>query len=262
MSEQLLFQVDDGVATITLNRPDKLNAYTDEMQEEWLRALEQCRTEADIRVVVITGTGRGFTTGGDVGGFADKAMQSPAGVKARLIEGAQRLPRAITALDKPVIAALNGIATGGGLDVALACDMRFAAESARFAETYVRMALIPGMGGTYFLPRIVGIAKALEMLWTGDWVDAREAERIGLISRVFPDAELMKGTYEFARRVAAAPPLSVQLIKRVLLMGLDKDLATSLEVVASNMPIVRTSDDHKEAVSAFKDKRPPIFGGK
>jgi 2-(1,2-epoxy-1,2-dihydrophenyl)acetyl-CoA isomerase len=100
------------------------------------------------------------------------------------------------------------------------------------------------------------------MLWTGDWVDAREAERIGLISRVFPDAELMKGTYEFARRVAAAPPLSVQLIKRVLLMGLDKDLATSLEVVASNMPIVRTSDDHKEAVSAFKDKRPPIFGGK
>jgi enoyl-CoA hydratase/carnithine racemase len=260
-SEELQFQVEGGIATITLNRPDKRNAYTDEMLEEWLKALAECHRDPDIHVVVITGTGNSFTTGGDVGGFAGKAQQTPAAVKSSLIEGAQRLPRAITALDKPVIAALNGMATGGGLDVALACDIRFAAESARFAESYARMGLIPGMGGAYFLPRIVGIAKALELLWTSDWVDAREAERIGLVSKVFPDTELMQGTYEFAGRVAAAAPLSVQLIKRMVRFGLDKDLTSSLEMVASNLPIVRTSEDHKEALSAFKEKRPPIFRG-
>lgn len=261
MSTELQFGVDGGVATITLNRPDKLNAYTDEMVELWLQALETCRTDAEVRVIVITGTGRGFSTGGDVGGFSEKASQTPEAIKARLVEGPQRLPHAIAGLDKPVIAALNGIATGGGLDVALACDIRFAAESARFAETYARMGLIPGMGGAYFLPRIVGVAKALELLWTSDWVDAGEAVRIGLVSRVFADEELMKGTYEFARRIAAAAPLSVQLIKHVMRYGLDKDLSAALEMVAHSLPVVRTSNDHKEALRAYREKRPPVFRG-
>jgi 2-(1,2-epoxy-1,2-dihydrophenyl)acetyl-CoA isomerase len=262
MSDLLKFDVDQGVATITLNRPDKLNAFTGEMLEDWLAALERCRTDPQVRVVVMTGTGRAFTTGGDLETFADSAAQTPAVIKQRVAEGAQRLPRKLAEIDKPVIAALNGLATGGGLDIALACDIRFAAESARFAETYARMGLIPGVGGAWFLPRIVGVAKALDMFWTCDWVDAREAERIGLVTKVFPDTELMQATAAYARRVADNAPLSVQLIKRVVRFGLDTDLATALDFVASNLPIVRTSEDHIEAVNAFKAKRTPQFKGR
>jgi enoyl-CoA hydratase/carnithine racemase len=262
MSENLSFEVDQGVATITLDRPDKMNAFTEEMLEKWLAALEQCRTSQEVRVIVITGTGRAFTTGGDVGTFSEKASQTAASITSGLMQGSQRLPRKLAEIDKPLIAALNGFATGGGLDIALACDIRFAAESARFAETYARMGLIPGMGGAYLLPRLVGVAKALEMFWTGDWVDAREAERIGLVSKVFPDAELMEGTYAFARRIADGAPLAVQQIKRVMRLGLDRDFATALDIVAASMPIVRTSEDHKEAVSAFKEKRAPQFRGR
>jgi enoyl-CoA hydratase/carnithine racemase len=262
MSDQLQFTVEQGVATIRLNRPEKLNAFTDDMLERWIEALELCRTDPEVRAIVITGTGRAFTTGGDVEGFAASAAQTAAGIKARLTEGIQRLPRKLAEIDKPVIAALNGIATGGGLDIALACDIRYAAESARFAETYAKMGLIPGAGGAWLLPRLVGVPKALEMFWSTDFVDASEAERIGLVNRVFPDDELMSRTYEFARRVAAGAPLSVQMIKRVMRYGLDKDLGSALEYVAANMPVVRTSEDHAEALRAFKEKRPPQFKGR
>jgi enoyl-CoA hydratase/carnithine racemase len=262
MAEELILHVDNGIATITLNRPDKLNAFTDEMLEKWLHVLEECRTDPEVRVIVITGTGRAFTTGGDIGTFSASAAQTPASIKARVAEGVQRLPRKIIEIDKPVLAALNGLATGGGLDIALACDIRFAAESARFAETYVRMGLIPGVGGAYLLPRIVGMSKALEMFWTADWVDAIEAERIGLVNKVFPDEQLMQGTYAFARRLADGPPLAVQMIKRVMRFGLDKDLATAHEIVAANLPIVRISEDHAEAMSAFREKRTPHFKGR
>jgi enoyl-CoA hydratase/carnithine racemase len=262
MSEELKFDIDQGIATITLNRPEKLNAFTEAMQETWLEALEECRTNPEIRVVVMTGTGRAFTTGGDVDSFASSASQTPAAIKSRVWDGIQRLPRKIAEIDKPVLAALNGLATGGGLDIALACDIRFAAQSARFAETYVRMGLIPGVGGAYLLPRIVGMSKALEMFWTTDWVEAQEAERIGLVNKVFPDAELMQQTWAFARRIADGAPLAVQLIKRVMRFGLDKDLATAHELVASNLPIVRTSEDHQEALSAFREKRAPQFKGR
>jgi 2-(1,2-epoxy-1,2-dihydrophenyl)acetyl-CoA isomerase len=261
MSEELQFTVAEHVATITLNRPEKLNAFTDDMLDEWLGALDACEARDDVRVVVITGTGRAFTTGGDVGGFASHAESAPAKIKARVQDGVQRLPRKIAEMDKPVIAAMNGLATGGGLDIALACDIRFASQSARFAETYVRMGLIPGVGGAFLLPRIIGSARALEMLWSNEFVDAQEAERIGLVNRVFPDAELMAKTYEFATRVAEGAPLAVQLIKRVVRMGLNKDLATGLELAAANLPIVRSSDDHREALAAFREKRKPRFTG-
>ena len=261
MSRELQFAVDAHIATITFNRPEVLNAYTEAMINECLAHLDRCRTDPEVRVVVITGTGRGFCTGGDVGGFAERSGQTPAEVKARLADGPQRIPRAIFELDKPVIAAVNGIATGGGCDIALACDIRIAAESARLAETYTRMGLLACMGGAYFLPRIVGIAKALEMLWTSEWIEAAEAARIGLVSQVVPDTELIVRTYELARRLAGAAPLSVQMTKRVLRHGLSQDLATSLEYAASNLPVVRLSGDHKEAVAAYKEKRPPNFAG-
>ena len=261
MSELLNYDIAEGVATITLNRPDKLNAFTGEMLEKWLISLEDARTNPEVRVIVMTGTGRAFTTGGDVEGFSASAKQTAAGIRKHLVDGIQRLPRKLAEIDKPVIAALNGFATGGGLDIALACDIRFAAESARFAETYAKMGLIPGAGGAYLLPRIVGTAKALELFWSCDWVEAREAERIGLVNQVFPDAELMDRTYAFARKVADAAPLAVQAIKRVVRLGLDKDLGTALDIVASTMPIVRASEDHQEALAAFKEKRTPRFKG-
>lgn len=262
MSEHLKFAVSDHVATITLDRQEKLNAFTPDMLEAWLEALDRCQSDPDIRVVIITGAGRAFTTGGDVGGFEQSASKSAAEIKHHVANGVQRLPRKIAEMDKPVIAALNGLATGGGLDIALACDIRFAAQSAKFAETYVRMGMIPGVGGAYLLPRIVGTAKALEMFWSADFVEAAEAERIGLVNKVFPDAELMEKTTEFARRVAQGAPLAVQLIKRIMRMGMDKDLSTALEIVAANLPIVRSSQDHQEAIAAFKEKRKPEFKGK
>lgn len=261
MSDLLKYEIADGIASITLNRPDKLNAFTGEMLEKWLVSLEDARVNPEVRVIVMTGSGRAFTTGGDVGSFDASAKQSAAGIRKHLVEGVQRLPRKMAEIDKPIIAALNGFATGGGLDIALACDIRFAAESARFAETYAKMGLIPGAGGAWLLPRIVGVAKALELFWSTDWVDAREAERIGLVNKVFPDAELMESTYAFARKVADGAPLAIQTIKRVMRAGLDKDLNSALDLVAANMPIVRASEDHQEALAAFKEKRAPQFKG-
>jgi 2-(1,2-epoxy-1,2-dihydrophenyl)acetyl-CoA isomerase len=262
MADLLQFTISDSIATITLNRPERLNAFTDAMLVDWLGALDACRTNDDVRVIVITGTGRAFTTGGDIGTFNEHAANSAAGIKSRVQDGIQRLVRTIAEIDKPVIAALNGLATGGGLDVALACDIRFAAESARFAETYVRMGLIPGGGGAWLLPRLIGSAKALEMLWSAEFIEARDAERIGLVNRVYPDDELMRETLAFAARIAQGAPLAVQLIKRVVRFGLGKDLAAGLELAAANMPVVRSSEDHLEALSAFKERRQPVFKGK
>jgi enoyl-CoA hydratase/carnithine racemase len=239
-----------------------MNAFTGEMMDDWLAALEDCRTNPAVRAIVMTGTGRAFTTGGDVSGFDASAGRTPQGIRDHLVGGSQRLIRKIAEIEKPVIAALNGFATGGGLDIALACDIRFAAQSARFAETYAKMGLIPGMGGAYLLPRIVGVAKALELFWSCDWVEAKDAERIGLVNQVFPDAELMESTLAFARKVAEGAPLAVQTIKRLVRTGADQDLTTALDMVASEMTVVRSSDDHKEALAAFKDKRKPAFKGK
>lgn len=258
----LLFDTRDGVATITLNRPDKLNAFTDGMLADWRAALATCEADDTIRAVVLTGAGRAFCTGGDLDALERGAGDSPAEIKAELTDRVQPIPRALATLGKPVIAALNGVATGGGLDVALACDIRFAAQSARFAETYLRMGLIPGVGGAFLLPRIVGIGKAMELFLSAEFIDAAEAERIGLINRVCPDATLLDEAQDFARRIAEAPPLSVRLIKRMIRMGLDTDLDGGLEMAAANLPVARGSEDHREALAAFREKRKPVFKGR
>ena len=262
MSQYVVSEVGDKVATIRLNRPEKLNAFTDDMIDAWLDLLETYRTSDAVNVIVITGTGRAFSTGGDVGKFGDYASRSPADVKARLTENVQRLALKVQEIDKPVIAAVNGIATGGGVDVALMCDLRFAARSARFAETYVRMGLLPGAGGAYYLPRIVGTAKALELFWSSETIDAEEALRMGLVNRVFDDDRLVEETLAFARKVARSAPLAVRLLKKVLYQSAATDLRGALELDASNMPIVRLSEDHKEAVAAFREKREPVFTGR
>jgi 2-(1,2-epoxy-1,2-dihydrophenyl)acetyl-CoA isomerase len=261
MSDHLLFDVENGVATITLHRPEKLNAFTYEMLDDWVERLDECHRRDDVRAVIITGSGRGFCTGADIDSFGAIAARGAVGVKAE-VNVTQRLPRRLTELDKPVIAAINGVATGAGLDFALACDIRFAAESARMAETYVRMGLLPGVGGGYFLPRAIGLDRALDLLWTGDFIHAPEAERIGLVTKVFPDAELMAQTKAYAQRLANNAPLSVQLIKRIVRLGLNKDLATALELAGANLPVVRTSEDHTEAVRAFRQTDKPTFRSK
>lgn len=261
LNDTILYAIADGVATLTLNRPDKLNAFNRAMTDRWLACLEDARDDDAVRAIVITGAGRGFCTGGDVSDMGGDAATTPLAVKQRLAGGVQRIPELLARIDKPVIAAINGVATGAGLDLALMCDIRFAAASARMAETYVRVGLVPGAGGAYFLPRIVGVAKALELFWSGEFVDAAHALELGLVNQVFPDAELAAATQAFAAKVAAAPPLSVRLIKRAVYQGMRSDLSTSLDMISSHMTLVRNSADHAEAVAAMREKRVGVFHG-
>ncbi|QJD59885.1 enoyl-CoA hydratase [Pseudomonas sp. gcc21] len=259
MSNAVLFEVDEGVATITLNRPEKRNAFNREMIQQWLTALGECESRDDIRTVILTGAGhQAFCSGGDVGDM-DRQKRGPWSTKDYLWEAIHKIPLALERIDKPVICALNGSATGAGLDMALMCDIRFAAEGARFGETYIKVGLVPGDGGAYFLPRLVGLSKALELLWTGDLVDAAEAERIGLVSRVFAPDQLLPETKKFARRLAAGPSRAMRLTKRLVYQCQRTDLRTSLDLVSSHMGLVTQGDEHKEGVKAFLEKRPPNF---
>jgi len=261
MSSELLFEVESGVATITINRPAKRNSFTDDMLTHWVAFLDECAQREDIKVIVFTGTETSFCSGGDVGSFAEKSEQSPLAAKERLMGFTQSLTRRVASVDKPIIAAVNGTAVGGGMDVALMCDVRLATASARFAETYAKMGLIPGVGGAYFLPRIIGTAAALDLFWTCRWVDAAEALSMGLVNRVFPDEEFRDKVREYAEQIAGAAPLSVRYIKRLVYQGQTSDLGSHLDTLSSNIALIRTSNDHKEAIAAFKEKRPPSFTG-
>src|SRR6266568_1047360 len=169
--------------------------------------------------------------------------------------------RAVDALHKPYICALNGTATGAGLDMALMADIRYAARSARFAETYIKVGLVPGDGGAFLLPRLVGLTKALELLWSGDFISAEEAERIGLLSKVFDDEKLMHETYAFAERLANGPSIAIRLTKQAVYQCLRMDFLTALESITNPMGVGASTEDHREAVAAFKAKRPPQFKG-
>lgn len=262
MTESLRFEIEGGIATITLNRPERMNAFTWEMIDAWADALVECRSNDAVSVVIVTGAGKAFCSGGDIGEMRKRGDRTPLERKAELESHVHKIPLALEALDKPVIAAINGAATGAGLDLALMTDLRLAAESARLGETYVKVGLVPGAGGAWFLPRLVGTAKALELFWTGDIIDAREAERIGLVNKVVPDAELMSVTRALAEKIAAGPPLSVRLVKRAVREGLRSDLRTSLDLISSHYAVAATSADHREAVAAFHEKRKPAFTGR
>lgn len=260
MSDVLLFEVEEGVATITLNRPEKRNAFNHEMIHLWLGALEACETRNDIRAVILTGAGsQAFCSGGDVSDMDRREERGPWSTKDYLWGAIHKIPLALERIDKPVICALNGSATGAGLDMALMCDIRFAAEGARLGETYIKVGLVPGDGGAYFLPRLVGLSKALELLWTGDLFDAAEAERIGLVNRVFAPDQLLPETKKFARRLAAGPSRAMRLTKRLVYQCQRTDLRTSLDLVSSHMGMVTQGGEHREGVRAFLEKRPPNF---
>jgi len=252
----------DGVMVATLNRPDKKNATSKEMLEALRTALEQANDDETIRCFVLTGAGDAFCSGGDLG-RRSKEMGDPTPLERKnQLAHTQRLALAIEQFEKPLIAAVNGPAVGAGMDLSLMCDIRFAAASARFSEGYIKVGLIPGNGGCWFLPRLVGTARALELLWTGDHVDAQEALRIGLVNRVIADDQLMSETLVFAKRLAEGPPLQQRDIKKLMYQGLRTDLRTSLEAVTTHMAVVQSTADYKEAIQAFKAKRKAAFTGR
>ena len=251
MSGQLKFSISDGIARIVLDRPERMNAFTFEMIDAWAAALQRCRTDDDVKVVIVTGAGSAFCSGGDIVEMGERLEHTPEQRKNELFQRIQRIPLALEDLDKPVIAAVNGVATGAGMDLALMCDLRYAAHSARFAETYVKVGLVPGAGGAHFLPRLVGVSKALELFLTGDFIDADEALRIGIVNKVFPDASLVDEVENIARRIAAAPTLTLRMTKRAIYQGMRNDLRTNLDLISSHYAIITSTSEHKALVHSF-----------
>lgn len=264
----ILYEIDGAIATVTFNRPEKRNPMTSELMAESIDALADAGSRSDVRVVIITGAGdQAFCAGGDVRRLGSRGGATPdspptAYERRFWLKQTQKMILAIREVEKPVLAAVNGVAAGGGCDIALACDIRIASDRSRFCEIFARIGLFPGTGGTYLLPRTVGVAKALELIWTGDMIDAVEAERIGLVSRVVPHGELMAETRAFAERLAEGPPLALALAKSAVYRGLDLDMAAAFDYAATAESITLTSQDHREGVQAFQEKRRPVFKGR
>ncbi len=263
--EHLIYTKEEGIATITLNRPQKLNAFTTAMYRGLLEALEEAARDDEVRVLVITGTGRAFCVGADVKGLEEGLAKHPkpsAQPKSLTDTVRKLLTFPLQRMDKPVIASINGIAAGGGLDTACACDIRIASERATFSSIFVRRGLVPTMGGTYFLPRLIGIDKACEFIWTGDLIDAREAERIGLVTKVVPHDELEAATWELATKLVKGPPLAIASAKKLIYNSLDTDLESALKDVIQEYTTLSQTEDHREALRAFLEKREPVFKGR
>jgi enoyl-CoA hydratase/carnithine racemase len=258
--EHVLYEVNENIAIITLNRPDAKNAFSPEMIRQWPEYLRQAREDDSVRVLVLTGKGDTFCSGGDIRDMADGKLKSWH-MKNFLWEGVHRIVLAMEDLDKPVIAAINGAAMGAGLDMALMCDLRICSDQARLAESYIMMGLVPGDGGAYFLPRIIGLPKAMELLLTGDAVTAEEAHRLGLVNRVVSHHTLMEETLRFAKRIASKPPLAVRMMKRAVYQSLTGSLRSHLDYISSQLSLLSETRDHQEAAKAFLEKRKPVFLG-
>lgn len=254
---------DSGIARITLNRPDRLNALNDQMQIEIADAVAEADADPNIRVLIITGSGRAFCAGGDLNNLGGSANGSGEGWTSgnadevrRSFRLAQEMILGVQRCEKPVIAMVNGVATGAGLDLACACDIRIGTPRSRFMSAYVRIGLFPGFGGTWLYPRTIGsLGRAAEMLFTGDFLEADEAHRLGFLNRLAPEEELETTTMEMAERIAAGPPIAIRLSKLMLYKGLEFDLETAMKMAAAGETITLTSQDHIEGVAAFREKR-------
>jgi enoyl-CoA hydratase/carnithine racemase len=255
---QIQYEVDGSIGLIRIDRVDSLGAFTWDMITRWAQALREAEDDSRVRVVVLTGTGRGFCTGVDLDSLGEIGS-APIDSKRMLTERVYKVARAVEDLTKPLLCAVNGLAIGAGMDMALMCDIRLAAESARFSEGYIRIGLVPGDGGAYFLPKIAGTARALELLWTGDMIDAQHALEYGIVNAVCPDEELMTRTLDLAGRIAANSPIAVSMIKRLVYQSARMDLRASLDLASSHLAVVQSTHDQAEAVAAFRDKRRPVF---
>lgn len=261
MAAKVLLRKEEGLAWITMNRPEVLNAWDIEMMDDLVRILSEVGEDEEVRAVVITGAGRAFSAGGDIK-MQQQALDQPLAKKLERIIFAQRITRHIADMEKPVIAAVNGVAVGAACDMALTCDIRIASENASFGEVFVKRGLIPDMGSMFFLPRFVGIAKAKELIFSGDIIDAREAETIGLVNKVVPADKLETETMELAKRLASGPTKAIGLAKKVINKSLVTDLETSLDYAIQAQTICYYTEDHAEATRAFLEKREPQFKGR
>jgi 2-(1,2-epoxy-1,2-dihydrophenyl)acetyl-CoA isomerase len=260
--EQITFERDGAVAWVTLNRPDRLNALTAKMSDELVDAFEEINASSEARAVVITGAGRGFCAGQDLTEFEEayRGGRRP-DVKEHLATAYHRLIPIIVNTPLPVIAAVNGVAAGAGLSLATACDLRLASEDARFTQAFVKIGLVPDSGGSYFLPRIVGYAKALELTMNGELIDAKTALDLGLVSRVIPAAAFREEVADTARELAALPTKAIGESKRLLREALNLTLDEALDREADVQDRMVDTADHLEGVMAFVEKRDPKFQG-
>lgn len=257
----LEYEVDAHVATIRLNRPQRKNAFTLDMIDSWAGALIEAEHDPNVRVVVVSGAGGSFCSGVDLS-VLDSIDPTPLAAKSLLTRHVHRVAYAADALSKPYLAAVPGDAFGAGMDMALLADIRLAAESARFSQAYIRVGLVPGDGGCYLLPRIVGTATALQLMWTGKIVDAQEALSLGLVNAVHPDDELDEAILALAREIARQPPVAVQMIKRSTKLGEKHDLRTALDLISSHHAVVMSTEDSREARTALAEKRSANFVGR
>jgi enoyl-CoA hydratase/carnithine racemase len=233
----LRYAVQNAIATITLDRPERRNAFTLETIDAWVDRLHDAAADADVRVVVLTGAGSAFCSGVDLS-VLQGTERTPLARKQMLMNRIHRVGLALEDLDKPTIAAVNGAAVGAGLDMALLCDMRIAGRSARMSEGYIKVGLVPGDGGAWLLPRLVGPAKAMELLMTGDFITAEDAARLGVVNHVVDDDALMEVTYALAGKIAAAPPVQIAMIRRLVRQASQVDLRTHFDLVSSHMGII------------------------
>lgn len=256
-----LYQVEGNIGIITLNRPEVKNAFSPDMISLWRRFLEEAGRDEHVRVIILTGKGDTFCSGGNVRDMAEGKLRSW-DMKKFLWEQVHRIVFAFEDLDKPVIAAINGAAMGAGLDMAMMCDLRVCSDKAKLSESYIMLGLVPGDGGAFFLPRLVGTAKALELLLTGDVLNPQEALNIGLVNRVVPHDRLMEETMKLAEKIANRPPLAVRMTKRAVYQSEQSTLRSHLDYISSQLALLTETKDHQEAARAFLEKRKPTFDGK
>ncbi len=262
MSEpHMLYRTEGNVAVLTMNRPEAKNSFSSEMINLWGEFLAKAKSDDRVRVIVITGKGDTFCSGGDIREMAEGRLRSW-DMKKFLWEGVHRIIFALEDLDKPVIAAINGAAMGAGLDMAILCDLRVCSDRAKLAESYIQLGIVPGDGGAYFLPRLIGIGKALELLLTGDVLTPHQALEIGLVNRVVDHDRLIEETMAIAGKIASKPPLAIRMIKRAVYQGQTSSLRSHLDYISSQVALLSETQDHQEAARSFLEKRKPIFAGK
>jgi len=265
VSEPLLYQQNDTIVTLTLNRPETRNPISeDDMIEGLETAVARINRDHSVRVVIVTGAGGAFSSGGNIKHMRDRQGMfggSPAQVRTGYRQGIQRIPLALYNIETPTIAAVNGPAIGAGCDLALMCDIRIAAETALFAESFVKVGIIPGDGGAWFLPRAVGLSRACEMAFTGEPIDAQTALDWGLVSKVVPPEQLVEEAGKLALRIAVNPPDALRMTKKLIREGQHLRLDSLLELSAAFQALTHHTKDHQEAVTALLEKRTAFFTG-
>lgn len=258
------YEADGPIATLTLDRPDARNAYSDAMLDGIVAALDAAEADDAVRCLVLTGAGKAFHAGGDLKQMREGAGMfagGPVALRRQYVAGIQRIPRRLALFDKPIIAAINGPAIGAGLDLACMCDIRIASREAKMGSTFVKVGLVPGDGGAYFLARTIGFSRALALVLTGRLVGAEEGLAIGLVHEVVEADALMSVARRWAEEIAANAPLAVRMTKRAAYRSWDADMESALELAATYQGMVQNTADHREAVAAILGKRTPSFSG-